>query len=147
MISFTPVSSVLAKLAVLALVFVQGEVFAETPQEHVHRMSHHVMPFEMSTTVHVFEMTEAGGIQRVLTRDPSDVEQIALIRQHLKHEAERFRNGDYSDPAKLHGEDMPGLADLQASPSGVDMSYSELAAGAQLSFKTDDMQAKEVQLS
>ncbi len=140
MTSSTRILSVIAKLAVLALVFFQGGVFAETSQERGHRMSYHVMPFEMSKTVHVFEMTETGGIQRVLARDPDDADQIALIRQHLKHEAERFRNGDYSDPATLHGADMPGLAELQANPSGVEVTYSELAAGAQLSFQTDDLQ-------
>lgn len=139
MSSPTSVSPVLVKFAVLALLFFQGGVFAETPQERVHQRSHHVMPFEMSKTVHVFKMAEAGGIQRILARDPSDGEQITLIRQHLKHEADRFRNGDYSAPAKLHGADMPGLAELQASSSLVEVSYSELPAGAQLSFKTDDL--------
>lgn len=132
----TPVPSI---LAALTLLFAQGGVFAETPQERVHQRSHHVMPFEISKTVHVFKMTEAGGFQRVLARDPSDGEQITLIRQHLKHEADRFRNGDYSAPAKLHGGDMPGLAELQASSSLVEVSYSELPAGAQLSFKTHDL--------
>ena len=32
-------------------------------------------------------MTESGGVLRVLARDPDDVEQIALIRKHLNHEA------------------------------------------------------------
>lgn len=139
MISSTPACSVLAKLTALALLFYQGAVLAETPQDRVHRMSDHVMPFDMSKTVHVFKMTEAGGIQRVLARDPSDAEQVALIRQHLKHEAERFSHGDYSDPGKLHGADMPGLAELQARPSAVEVSYSDRPAGAQLSFKTDDL--------
>ncbi|NVK43516.1 MAG: hypothetical protein HWE39_19905 [Oceanospirillaceae bacterium] len=139
MISSKGFSSVLAKFTALALLFVQAGVFAETSQERVHSMSHHVMPFEMAKTVHVFKMTESGGIQRVLARDPSDAEQIALIRQHLKHEAGRFSHGDYSDPANLHGADMPGLADLQANPAAVEVSYSELPAGAQLTFETKDL--------
>ncbi|MFC6672065.1 hypothetical protein [Marinobacterium aestuariivivens] len=128
-----------ARLFALALFFVQADVFAETSQERVHQMSHQVMPFEMAKTVHVFRMTESGGIQRVLAREPGEADQITLIRQHLKHEAERFSHGDYSDPATLHGAGMPGLAELQANPAAVKVSYSELPEGAQLSFETDDL--------
>ena len=140
MTSSARLSSVLVTLAALALVVVAQEgVLAETQQERVHRMSRHVMPFDMSKTIHVFKMTEFGGIQRVLARKPSDTDQIALIRQHLKHEAERFRRGDYSDPRQLHGADMPGVAELQTGPSAVEVSYSELPAGAQLRFETQDL--------
>jgi hypothetical protein len=132
------VSSFIARLAVLTLVLAPGFAYAETSQERVHKHSHHVMPFEMSATIHVFQMTETGGDQRVLARNPDDAEQISLIRQHLKHEADKFSRGDYSDPSRLHGADMPGLAELQASPSEVAVSYSELPAGAQLSFRTED---------
>lgn len=136
---YKSVSSFVAKLAALALLFVQVGVFAETPQERVHRMSSDVMPFDMSKSVHVFKMTKSGGIQRVLARDASDAEQITLIRKHLKHEAKRFSRGDYSDPAKLHAAGMPGLEQLQARGSAVDVSYSEFPAGAQLIFETDDL--------
>ena len=142
MISTTRVASGLAKFAVAAvaaLLFLSSTTHAATPQERVHRMSHQVMPFEMSKTIHVFKMTVSGGVQQVLVRDPNETDQIALIRQHLQHEAEKFKRGDYSDPARLHGADMPGLAELQANPFAVEVSYSELPAGGQISFKTDDL--------
>ena len=50
---------------------------AETPQAHVHNMAHNVMPFDMSRTVHIFRMTETGGVQSVRAKDPGDAEQIA----------------------------------------------------------------------
>ena len=102
-------------------------------------MSHSVMPFKMSKTLHIFRMTESGGIQRVVARDPSDTDQVALIRQHLKHEADRFQRGDYSDPATLHGSDMPGLKDLQAGASHIEVSYAELPAGAEITFHTTEL--------
>ena len=126
-------------LAAMVLFCAPSRSVAETKQDHVHRMSQHVMPFEMSKTIHVFKMTESGGIQSVLARDPKDTDQVALIREHLKHEAEKFKQGDYADPARLHGADMPGLAELQAKPSAVEVSYQALPAGAQLSFKTKDL--------
>ena len=111
---------------------------AQTPQEHVHSSAHTVMPFDMSRTVHIFRMTEQGGIQRVVIKDSSAREQVSLIQQHLKHEAERFQTGDFSDPEKLHGKDMPGLKDLQTGGSTIRVSYAALADGAQITFSTDD---------
>jgi hypothetical protein len=112
---------------------------AETRQEHVHQMAHSVMPFDVSRTVHIFKMTESGGVQRVIAKDPGATDQIALIRQHLEHEAGRFAQGDYSDPAKLHGPDMPGLKELQQGAAGIKVSYAALAAGAEIRFETADL--------
>ena len=111
---------------------------AQTPQEHVHNSAHTVMPFDMSKTVHIFRMTEQGGIQRVVTRDSSSKEQVALIQQHLRHEAGRFQTGDFSDPGKLHGEGMPGLKELQTGGSKIKVSYAALSDGAEITFSTDD---------
>ena len=95
---------------------------AQTTQEHVHSSAHTVMPFDMSKTVHIFRMTEQGGVQRVVIRDASGKEHITPIQQHLKQEAERFQQGDYSDPGMLHGKDMPGLKDLQTGGSKIKVS-------------------------
>jgi hypothetical protein len=84
-------------------------------------------------------MTEAGGIQRVIARDSGALDQIALIQQHLQHEAARFQHGDYSDPAKLHGATMPGLAELQIGASHVKVSYASLPEGAEITFETTDL--------
>lgn len=114
-------------------------MYAETPQEQVHQMAHSVMPFDISKTVHIFKMTEFGGIQQVIVKDPGSIDQIAFIQQHLLHEAERFQRGDYSDPAKLHGTQMPGLKELQVGSSEIKVSYATLPTGAELTFKTTDL--------
>jgi hypothetical protein len=114
-------------------------VFAQTHQQHVHQMAHKVMPFDISKTVHIFKMTEFGGVQRVIAKDPESSDQIALIRQHLEHEAEKFRLGDYSDPAKLHGIEMPGLKELQSGAPDIRVSYVEIPSGAELMFETTDL--------
>ena len=116
---------------------IEGQVAnAETRQERVHEMAPGVMPFDMSKTIHIFKMTESGGVERILVREPRYADQIELIRHHLSHEAARFQRGDYSDPAKLHGADMPGLKELEANPGGIKVSYNELPEGAQITFKT-----------
>lgn len=139
MISTNKASTILAMVNAVIMLFSHSGTRAETEQERVHHMSHHVMPFDISKTIHVFRMTESGGVQKVLARDPSETDQILLIRKHLSHEAVKFGRGDYTDPTKLHGADMPGLAELRANPSKVKVSYSELPEGAQLAFDTKDL--------
>jgi hypothetical protein len=76
-------------IAVLLLCYCGG-VIAQTQQEHVHGMSHSVIPFDIAKTVHVFNMTEFGGVQRVIVKDRSDANQAMLIQQHLREEAGHF---------------------------------------------------------
>ena len=121
------------------VLIISANLYAETRQEHVHNTAHIVMPFDMSKTVHIFKMTESGGVQKVITKDPGATDQITLIQQHLQHEAERFQQGDYSDPAKLHGADMPGLKDLQAGASRIKVSYAALPSGAEITYETTDL--------
>lgn len=128
-----------ATLVAFLSLFNASSVHAQTTQEHVHHYSASVMPFEMAKTVHIFKMTESGGVQRVVLREPGDAGQIALIQQHLQHEAERFRHGDYSDPVSLHGASMPGLKELQAGAHLVKVSYKALPDGAEIVFETNDL--------
>jgi hypothetical protein len=105
----------------------------------IHEMGSQVMPFDLHKTKHVFQMTDSGGIQQVIVRDQKDSDQLPLIHQHLHHEAMRFAGGDFSDPTKLHGENIPGIRELEASASQIKITYSELPNGAQLTFVTSDI--------
>lgn len=131
--------SCLAQSAAILVLVGCVAVTGETRQDHVHHMAHRVMPFDISKTVHIFRMTEYGGVQQVIAKNPGASDQIALIRQHLRHEAGRFQLGDYGDPARLHGPEMPGLRELQAGASRINVSYSDLPAGAEITFTTNDL--------
>jgi len=97
-----------------------------------------VMPFDLEKTVHVFEKLDDGGLQKVVVKDPSNKEQISLIQAHLKEESERFRRGDFSDPAKIHGQDMPGLTELKSDAGNIEVVYTPLPDGAQIRYTTKD---------
>jgi hypothetical protein len=109
-----------------------------TRQEEVATRGAQVMPFDLEQTVHVFQPLEDGGLQTVTAKDPSNSVQIALIQAHLKEEAEKFGRGDFSNPAKIHGEDMPGLAALKAGAHQIAMQYTPLPNGAQIRYTTTD---------
>ena len=113
----------------------------ESTQQHVHAMSHEVMPFDMAKTLHVFRMTETGGMQRVVIRDAGFADQVTPIRQHLKEEAARFQAGDFTDPSHLHGAGMPGLAEMRASVGRIRVAYNDLPDGAEIVFTASDIAA------
>jgi hypothetical protein len=96
------------------------------------------MPFDLEQTTHVFQPLDGGGLQTVTAKDPSNRQQIALIQAHLQEEAEKFRRGDFSDPAKIHGEDMPGLAALRAGAGHIGVQYITLPNGAQIRYTTTE---------
>ncbi|WP_107763403.1 aspartate carbamoyltransferase [Nitrosospira multiformis] len=97
----------------------------------------HVMPFDLEKTTHVFSKTPKGGVQQVVVKGKSDTEKIRLIRVHLSEISNDFKHGDFSKPARIHGEDMPGLAELKsAKPGEIKIEYAELPDGAQISYST-----------
>jgi hypothetical protein len=98
----------------------------------------HVMPFNLEKTQHVFKKTEHGGIQQVVVKDASDQEQIRLINQHLSDISERFKQGDFSKQRRIHGDDMPGLAELAAANGAVHFDYRPLPNGAEIEFSAED---------
>jgi hypothetical protein len=111
---------------------------AQTRQAEVAKRGAKVMPFDLEQTTHVFQKLTDGGLQKVVAKDPANKKQIALIRSHLKEEAERFRQGDFSDPAKIHGENMPGLAELKAGARKIAVQYAALPDGAWIRYTAKD---------
>jgi hypothetical protein len=107
-----------------------------TRQAQVAARGAQVMPFDLEQTIHVFQRLDDGGRQTVTVKDPSNSKQIALIQSHLQHEADKFRRGDFSDPARIHGDDMPGLVDLKAGFAQIDIRYTALPNGGEIRYTT-----------
>ena len=98
-----------------------------------------VMPFDVHDSIHVFLKSPDGGTQQVLAKDSKDQDLIAAIRMHLSMEAERFGKGDYSDPMKIHGMDMPGVHYLSlVKPGQIAITYRDLPAGAEIRYSGKD---------
>lgn len=97
-----------------------------------------VMPFDLARTTHTFTKTDVGGVEKVVVSDSTDTRDVALIRSHLAEEATLFRSGNYSDPAKIHGMDMPGLKELEAGAARVTVTYADLPDGAQITYSSDE---------
>lgn len=96
------------------------------------------MPFDLERTTHRFTKADTGGVQTVVADDPTDTGQIDPIRQHLRTETDRFSRGDYTDPGRIHGNDMPGLAALRTGAARITVTYQDIRAGGQITYTTAD---------
>lgn len=103
-------------------------------QEDIARRGAEVMPFDLEQTRHVFSKTGDGGVQQVFAQPSAEPGQAALIRRHLQELAEKFRRGDFSGPARIHGGQMPGLARLRQAGPALQIDYRELENGAELRY-------------
>lgn len=126
---------VIALLLSLSASYTQAQPASEARLDEVVQRGMHVMPFALDQTQHVFTKTAQGGVQQVIVKDKTNTKQIQLIRAHLAKIAQEFSHGDFSNPAKIHGEDMPGLAVLsKAQPQQLQISYTDLPDGGQIDY-------------
>jgi hypothetical protein len=94
-----------------------------------------VIPFDLEKTTNIFSKTPMGGLQLVVVKDKSDAGQIRLIRAYLSEISDDFKRGDFSKPERVHGADMPGLAELKsARPGQIKIEYKEVPDGAQITY-------------
>jgi hypothetical protein len=135
---FIATGALIISSAAFVVLFVAAILPAQTRQAEVAKRGAKVMPFDLEQTTHVFEKLDDGGLQKLVVKDPSNKKQVALIQSHLKEESGKFRKGDFSDPAKIHGEDMPGLAQLKAGVGKIDVRYAALPDGAQIRYQAKD---------
>jgi hypothetical protein len=73
------------QLAIIILAAVVGaestqaaEKASEQRQEKVAQRGAGVMPFDLEKTTPIFSITQAGGVQQVVVRDASDLNQLGL---------------------------------------------------------------------
>ena len=107
-------------------------------QEDVAQKGAVVMPFDLARTRHFFDDRPTGGVETVTANDAKDARQVDLIRSHLQAEAQRFSRGDFSDPAAIHGQEMPGLSTLASAGGKLKIVYRAVPAGGSILFTSQD---------
>ncbi len=106
-------------------------------QAEVSQRGKDVMPFSLSATTHIFAKGDTGGVQQVVAKVAGDEAQTKLIQQHLKEIQAQFLKGDFSGPTHIHGQSMPGLAELKAAkPGQIAIVYRDIKDGAELTYDT-----------
>lgn len=99
-----------------------------------------VMGVDQYSSTHTFDDLPDGG-RNVLQRDTEDTAGTRAIRDHLRHEAERFAAGDFADPATVHAQPVPGTAVMTARRTFIRYEFHELPRGGELRITTSDTAA------
>jgi hypothetical protein len=115
-----------------------GNDSPDTRQEAVAERGREVMPFDLEATTHRFTSVADGLVQTVVADNPNDETQVDLVRSHLRAEASRFERGDFDDPARIHGEKMPGLARIRNHAGRIAVTYRSITGGGEISYRTAD---------
>jgi hypothetical protein len=75
----------------------------------------------------------------VVVKRAADSRQVQLVRAHLQTIQADFLKGDFTGPSHVHGNEMPGLADLKEAQAGqIAIDYAEVVGGAQLTYRISD---------
>ncbi|MDO9106895.1 MAG: aspartate carbamoyltransferase [Methylovulum sp.] len=106
--------------------------------DDVHQRTQQVLPFDMNQTLQTFSKTVHGGVQHVVVKPAANIREIKRIQAYLLKLANDFRKGDFSDTERIHGANMPGLAQLKAAKTDdIKFEYSALEKGGQIHLTTE----------
>lgn len=104
----------------------------------VHQRQQQAVPYSLDQTLQTFSKTVHGGVQHVIAKSPDNTREIKLIQDHLQKIADEFRKGDFSVTERMHGPNMPGLAQLKkAEADDIKFEYKALANGGQIHYSTE----------
>ena len=96
-----------------------------------------VMGVDQYTSVHRFDALADGG-RIELQRDRDDSAGTATIRRHLRTIARAFAAGDFTAPAEVHRDSVPGVAAMRARRRAIAYEVVDLPRGAALRLRTAD---------
>ena len=98
------------------------------------------MGVDQYTSVHHFETLRDGG-RIELQRDVNDSVGVAVIRTHLLDIAKAFGSGDFSTPAFVHMQTVPGAAVMAERRTLITYAFRALPRGGELRITTHDPKA------
>lgn len=98
------------------------------------------MGVDQYTSVHRFETLPDGG-RIELQRDVDDSVGVAVIRTHLLDIAKAFGSGDFSTPAFVHMQTVPGAAVMAERRTLITYAFRALPRGGELRITTQDPKA------
>jgi hypothetical protein len=94
---------------------------------------------QYTSTHHFDDMIDGGQIE--LQRDGDDSIGVAQIRVHLEEIASAFKGGDFTTPAFVHMQSVPGASVMAAKRSAISYTFTVLPRGGQLLIVSKDKDA------
>ena len=93
------------------------------------------MGVDQYTSTHRFEALPDGG-RIELQRDDEDGAGVATIRTHLREITRAFASGDFSAPAFVHMQEVPGVKVMTARRAEISYTYRDLPRGGEVRIQT-----------
>lgn len=116
----------------------------KTKSEHqadVEKHGDEAMGFPHDKTTHHFRLLPDGAAIEVTVNDAKDLENLGMIRMHLKHVAAMFSNGDFSIPMFVHSEVPPGATEMKDRRADITYTFEELPTGGRVRITTANYDA------
>ncbi|MBI4500988.1 MAG: hypothetical protein HY700_07485 [Gemmatimonadetes bacterium] len=98
------------------------------------------MGVDQYTSRHQFDVLPDGG-RIELQRDVDDPAGVAQIRRHLQRITKSFKAGDFTTPAFVHMQPVPGASVMAAKRGAITYTYHELPRGGEVRIVTHDPEA------
>lgn len=98
------------------------------------------MGVDQYASTHLFDALPDGG-RIEYQYDSDDAAGIAQIRSHIQEIQVAFEAGDFSTPAFVHDQEVPGTAVMAERREYIEYQYRELPRGGELRLVTQDPQA------
>jgi hypothetical protein len=98
------------------------------------------MGVDQYASTHLFdELPDGGRIE--FQYDSDDPQEVEVIRGHLREIEVAFRNGDFSTPAFVHAQEVPGTDVMSERREHIEYRYEDLPRGGELRLTTSDPEA------
>jgi hypothetical protein len=107
----------------------------------MHERGNQGMGFSQEKTTHHFYLTKTGGVIQVEANDPKDTVSRDQIRQHLKHIAMMFAEGNFDIPVFVHDQVPPGVPVMKRLKAEIKYQYEETEKGARVHISTSNQEA------
>jgi len=98
------------------------------------------MGVDQYASTHLFDALPDGG-RIEFQYDSDDPQGIEAIRSHLREIETAFKAGDFSTPAFVHAQNVPGTDVMAARREQIDYRYQDLPRGGQLRVTASDPEA------
>jgi hypothetical protein len=129
---------ILIGLLVFSTTALAVEKTTPNPADEVHQRTQQTLPYPLDQTLQTFTKTVHGGVQHVIAKSTDNPQVIKSIQEHLLKMTTEFRKGDFSTTERIHGANMPGLAQLKkAEIDEIRFDYKPLEMGAQIHYSTE----------
>jgi hypothetical protein len=129
---------ILVALLLISTTALALEKSTPNPADEVHQRTQQTLPYPLDQTLQTFTKTVHGGVQHVIAKSTDNPQLIKSIQAHLLKIANEFKKGDFSTTERIHGANLPGLAQLKkAEIDDIKFDYKTLEKGAQIHFSTE----------